>query len=98
MNLPIQFSQFQQHIIVLLTPPSWICLIVLTSNVLTLVLQQSLYNQHASTAQQVKHTSDLTPIMKAVVQEGRTVVTIIADGEPDWSTASLLNTLFFIGM
>ena len=34
------------------------------------------------------HMSDLTSIMKAVVQEGRTVVT---DGGPDWSTGSLLN-------
>lgn len=44
------------------------------------------------------HMSDLTPVMKAVVQEGRTVVTIIADGGPDWSTASLLNALFFMRM
>ena len=46
----------------------------------------------------MKHTSDLTPIMKAVVQEGRTVVTITADGGLDWSTASLLNALFFMRM
>ena len=42
--------------------------------------------------------SDLTPIMKAVVQEGRTVVTITADEGLDWSTASLLNVLFFMRM
>lgn len=30
-----------------------------------------------------------------VVKEGRTVVTIIADGGPDWSTKSLLNAFFF---
>ena len=98
MILPVQFSQFQQHIIVLLSPLSWIRLTGLTSDLLTLVLQQSVYDQHASTAQQVKHTSDLTPILKAVVQEGRTVVTIIGDGGPDWSTSSLLNALFFMRM
>ena len=37
-------------------------------------------------------------MINAVVEEGRTVVTIIADGGPDWSTSSLLkfNALFFM--
>ena len=69
MNLSVYFSRFQWYIIILLTPPSWIHLTVLTSNVLKLVLQQSVYDQWASTDQQVKHMSDLTPIMKAIVQE-----------------------------
>ena len=32
----------------------------------------------------------------AVVQEGRTIVTVIADGGPDWSTASILNALYYM--
>ena len=56
MNVPILFSRFQQHIIVLLSPLSWIRLTGLTSDLLTLVLQQTVYDQRASTAQQVKHT------------------------------------------
>lgn len=34
-------------------------------------------------------------MFKAFVKEGRTAITLIVDGGPDWSTASLLNTLFF---
>ena len=39
------------------------------------------------------HAIDLLPIFKAVVAEGRTAVLVIADGGPDWSTGSLLNTV-----
>ena len=42
------------------------------------------------------HLHDLKPLVNAVVQEDKTVVTIIADGGPDWSTKSLLNALYFM--
>ena len=37
----------------------------------------------------------MLPMLKAVVKEGRTAITLIVDGGPDWSTALLLNTMFF---
>ena len=39
---------------------------------------------------------DLKPIVEAVVQEGKTVITLIVDGGPDWSTGSLLNAMYFM--
>ena len=41
------------------------------------------------------HVVDLTHILKAVVMEQRTAVTLLVDGGPDWNTSSLLNCLFF---
>jgi len=37
----------------------------------------------------------MLPQLKAVVKEGHTAVVIIVDGGPDWTPASLLNTLVF---
>ena len=48
---------------------------------------------HSSTSE--SHCRDIKPMIDEVVKEGRTVVTIIADGGPDWSTKSLMNALFF---
>ena len=48
---------------------------------------------YSSTSQ--THANDMLPMFKGVVKEGRTAITLIVDGGPDWSTASLLNTLFF---
>ena len=39
---------------------------------------------------------DLKPVVEAVVFEGRTVITLIVDGGPDWSTNSLLNAMYFL--
>ena len=41
------------------------------------------------------HTNDLKPVLAAFVQEGKTMVTVIADGGSDWSTGSLLNAFVF---
>ena len=49
---------------------------------------------HSSTCEM--HIHDLKPILEAVVKEGKTVVTLIVDGGPDWSTSSLLNALYFM--
>ena len=49
---------------------------------------------HSSTSEM--HTHDLKPIVEAIVQEGRTVITIIADSGPDWNTASLLNSIYYM--
>ena len=48
---------------------------------------------HSSTCEM--HIHDLKPILEAVISEGKTVVTLIVDGGPDWSTSSLLNALYF---
>ena len=42
------------------------------------------------------HIDDLQPIVQAGVQEGKTMVTLIVDGGPDWSTNSLVNALFYM--
>ena len=49
---------------------------------------------HSSTSEM--HTNDMKPVLDALVQEGKTVVTIIADGGPDWSTGSLLNAIYYL--
>ena len=49
---------------------------------------------HSSTCEM--HIHDLKPILEAIVSEGKTVVTLIVDGGPDWSTSSLLNALYFM--
>lgn len=41
------------------------------------------------------HTNDLKPILDALVQEGKTMVTVIADGGPHRSTGSLLNAMYY---
>jgi hypothetical protein len=38
----------------------------------------------------------MIPLIRAVVSEGKTVVTLIVDGGPDWSASSLLNSLYFM--
>ena len=48
---------------------------------------------YSSTSQ--THANDMLPMFKAVVKEDRTAITLIVDSGPDWSTAALLNTLFF---
>ena len=58
----------------------------------TIALRSALF--HSSTSE--THTTDLKPALEAVVQEGKTMITIIVDGGPDWSTASLLNALYYI--
>ena len=42
------------------------------------------------------YCNDLKPMIHEVQKKGRTIVTIIADSGPDWSTASLLNAIFFM--
>ena len=49
---------------------------------------------HSSTCE--THMHDLKPVVEAVVSEGRTVITLIVDGGPDWSTNSLLNAMSFL--
>ena len=49
---------------------------------------------HSSTCEM--HIHDLKPILEAIVSEGKTIVTLIVDGGPDWSTSSLLNALYFM--
>ena len=46
---------------------------------------------HSSTYEM--HIHDLKPILEAIVSERKTVVTLIVDGGPDWSTSSLLIAL-----
>ena len=60
----------------------------------TIALRSSIF--HSSTSE--SHTCDLKPVLEAVVQEGRTVITIIADGGPDWSTGSLLNSIHYLDL
>lgn len=48
---------------------------------------------YSSTSQ--SHANDLLPILKAVTLEGHTAIILIVDCGPDWSTASLLNSLSF---
>ena len=49
---------------------------------------------HSSTSE--THRFDLKLMIDEVVKEGQMVVTVIADGGPDWSTNSMLNALFFL--
>lgn len=49
---------------------------------------------HGSTCE--IHIHDMKPIIERVTSEGRTVITLIVDGGPDWSTASLMNALYFL--
>ena len=49
---------------------------------------------HSSTCEM--HIHDMIPLIRAVVSEGKTVVTLIVDGGPDWSASSLLNALYFM--
>ena len=49
---------------------------------------------HSSTIQ--SHLNNLKPMVDAAVSEGKTVIISIADGGPDWITASLLNMLFYM--
>ena len=48
---------------------------------------------HSSTSEM--HTNDLKPVLDPVVREGKTIITLIVDGGPDWSTGSLLNAVYF---
>ena len=58
----------------------------------TISLQSALFYSSKSEI----NMSGLTSIMKAIEQQGRTVVTNMADGGPYWTTASLLNAYFFM--
>ena len=49
---------------------------------------------HSSTCEM--HIHDMIPLIRAIVSEGKTVVTLIVDGGPDWSASSLLNALYFM--
>ena len=48
---------------------------------------------YSSTSQ--THVNDLLPIAQNMALEGRSALTLLVDGGPDWNTGSLLNTLSF---